>query len=83
MDYKVNLQTRDFATKKDITDLWTAMRQDINDLKFRTEQDINSVRLEVSGLSARMEQGFKDQLKWTIVLMVSFLSIMIAITKFM
>jgi hypothetical protein len=40
-----------------------------------------SLKEDIARLETRMEQGFKDQLKWLIVLMVGLSSLMVAIIK--
>lgn len=75
-------------TKKDIN----ALKEDIYALKEEAKRDnfvlredtktaIFALREDVFALQTRMEQGFKDQLKWLIVLMVGWSSLMIAILK--
>jgi hypothetical protein len=62
--------------------------EDIVDNKFNiekdrlaTKEDIHSVNQRISSLETRLEQGFKDQLKWLIVLMVGLSSLTVAVIK--
>jgi hypothetical protein len=66
--------------------------EEVIDGKFEAERDRlatkadliivkEEVRNDISRLETRMEQGFKDQLKWLIVLMVGLFSLMVALTK--
>jgi hypothetical protein len=62
--------------------------EDIIDIKFIaekdrlvTKQDFFDLKQDFSRLETRMEQGFKDQLKWLIVLMVGLSSLTAAIIK--
>jgi len=49
--------------------------------RLATKQDIYALKHDVTALEARLEQGFKDQLKWIIVLMLGFSSLIIAVMK--
>ena len=62
--------------------------EDIIDEKFNneknllaTKEDIFCLKKDISALETRMEQGFKDQLRWLIVLMVGLSSLGIAVLK--
>jgi hypothetical protein len=62
--------------------------EEIIDEKFNTErdrlatkEDIHCVNQKIGSLETRLEQGFKDQLKWLIVLMVGLTSLGVAIMK--
>lgn len=62
--------------------------EDIVDNKFNTEkdrlatkEDIHCVNQKIGALETRLEQGFKDQLKWLIVLMVGLSSLTVAVIK--
>ena len=62
--------------------------EEIVDEKFNSErdslatkQDIFSLKEDFARLETQMEQGFKDQLKWTIVLVVGWSSLLIAAIK--
>jgi predicted nucleic acid-binding Zn-ribbon protein len=54
-----------------------------NDQKERlaTKEDIFCLKSDISKLETRMEQGFKDQLKWLIILMVGLSSLAVAVMK--
>jgi len=66
--------------------------EDIVDNKFNSEKDRLATKFDlslvkedlkndISRLETRLEQGFKDQLKWLIVLMVGLSSLMVAVIK--
>lgn len=76
-----------FKNKEDAQAV-VASIEDIVDNKFSTErdrlatkEDIYKVNQNIAVLETRLEQGFKDQLKWLIVLMVGLSSLMVAIIK--
>ncbi len=76
-----------FKNKEDAQAV-VASIEDIVDNKFNTErdrlstkEDIHSVNQKISSLETRLEQGFKDQLKWLIILMVGLSSLMVAAIK--
>lgn len=56
--------------------------EDIIDSKFNNEKDRLATKQDIAALETRIEQGFKDHMKWTIVLMLGFASLLIAIMKF-
>jgi hypothetical protein len=49
--------------------------------RLATKDDIFCLKSDINKLETRMEQGFKDQLKWLIVLMVGLSSLAIAVLK--
>jgi hypothetical protein len=66
--------------------------EEVIDSKFEAERDRlaskldlhiakEELRTEIGRIETRMEQGFKDQLRWLIVLMVGLSSLAIAIMK--
>jgi fructose-1,6-bisphosphatase len=66
--------------------------EDIVDNKFNTEKDRLATKLDlalvkedlkndIGKLETRIEQGFKDQLKWLIILMVGLSSLAVAVMK--
>ncbi|THU32427.1 hypothetical protein FAM09_26915 [Niastella caeni] len=66
--------------------------EDIVDNKFNSERDRLATKMDlalvkedlkndIARLETRLEHGFKDQLKWLIVLMVGLSSLAIAILK--
>jgi hypothetical protein len=88
VDNKFNTEKDRLATKQDILSLKEEIfavkedtKKDIFILREDTKRAIFAMREDVFTLQARMEQGFKDQLKWLIVLMVGLSSLMVAIIK--
>ncbi len=67
MDNKVDLKLGDFAT-----------RSDLNELKMALKLDLTQ---EISNVSIRTEKALKEQLKWIIGVMISLVSITIALNK--
>lgn len=66
--------------------------EDIVENKFNTEKDQLATKLDlalvkedlkndIGRLETRVEQGFKDQLKWLIILMVGLSSLAVAVMK--
>src|ERR1044072_9627996 len=66
--------------------------EDIVDNKFNIEKDRLATKLDlalvkedlkndIGRLETRIEQGFKDQLKWLIILMVGLSSLAVAVMK--
>lgn len=81
------LLNKHFKNKEDAQAV-VASIEDIVDNKFNTEkdrlatkEDIYGVNQRITALEARMEHGFKDQLKWLIVLMVGLSSLTVAAMK--
>jgi hypothetical protein len=62
------------ATKEDLYKLETALKKDI----FAIE---TSLRRDISTLESRMEAAFKDQLKWLIILLFGFSSLIVTVIK--
>ena len=60
-----------------------ATKQDLKQLELDLIIRMNSIEARVSTAEVRMEQGFKEQLKWMIVLMFGFSSLIIAVIKFL
>lgn len=69
-----------------------AIIEDIVDGKFNSEKDRLATKIDlalvkedlkndIARLETRMEQGFKDQLKWLIILMVGLSSLAVAVMK--
>ncbi len=73
MDNRIELKNGEVASKADISDV----RVEIADVRV----EISDVRLEISELRVEMARGFKEQLKWILILMVSYMSITVAIIK--
>lgn len=66
--------------------------EDIVDNKFSSEKDRLATKIDlalikedlkndIARLETRMGQGFKDQLKWLIILMVGLFSLAVAVMK--
>lgn len=53
--------------------------EEIIDEKFNNDKDRLATKLDILKLETRMEQGFKDQLKWIIVMMMGLASLMVTI----
>jgi hypothetical protein len=70
------METNTLATKSELFQVKDELRKEIHQFRDELKGDIN--RLEV-----RMEQGFKDQLKWIILLMLGFSSLIITVVKFL
>jgi len=51
-----------------------ATKRDLAELRFDLKQDIGALRTD-------LEKGFREQLKWIIVLMLGFISITITVVK--
>jgi hypothetical protein len=88
VDNKFNSEKDRLATKHDIYALKDdifAIREDTKKEIFVLREDTKkfmfALKEDVYALQARMEQGFKDQLKWLIVLMVGLSSLAVAIIK--
>jgi hypothetical protein len=73
--------------KGDIHNLRNELKGDIHDLRNELKGDIHDLRSELKGdinrLEVRVEAGFKDQLKWIILLMLGFSSLIITVVKFL
>ena len=61
------------------------MQMETNSLatKYELLQVKEELKSEIKTLEIRMEAGFKDQLKWNIMLMLGFSSLIIAVIKFL
>lgn len=81
-----------FALKEDIFALREDLKEDIFTLREDSKKDtfilredtkkfMFALKEDLFALQTRMEQGFKDQLKWLIVLMVGLSSLAIAVIK--
>ena len=66
------------ATKEDLRQLQLATKDDLRQLQIATKVDLTK---EISRLETKMEQGFKEQLKWLIILMFTFSGSIIALLK--
>jgi hypothetical protein len=75
----------------DIVNKYFRNEEDSKTLVYEIEEIMNNkIELKISDLATKrdisdlktdMERGFKDQLKWTIVLMLSFASIIVTVIK--
>lgn len=74
------LLNKHFKNEEDAKALVQEIEQVI-DVKFQSEKDRLATKEDISRLEIRMEQGFKDQLKWLIMLMIGFSSLIIALIK--
>ena len=52
------------------------------DTKFDDAKNTLATKEDIMNLRIEMERGFKDQLKWIIILMFGFASLIIALIKF-
>lgn len=74
------LLNKHFKNEEDAKRLVQEIEQVI-DVKFDSAKDRLATKEDLSKLEIRIEQGFKDQLKWLIVLMLGFSSLIIALIK--
>lgn len=74
------LLNKHFKNEEDAKNLVQEIEQVI-DVKFQSEKDRLATKEDVAKLETRIEQGFKDQLKWLIVLMMGFSSLIVAVIK--
>ncbi|MDX2188273.1 MAG: hypothetical protein SFY32_00290 [Bacteroidota bacterium] len=72
-----------FSTKSDISSLKLEFKSDIASLKEEFKSDIHSLDLKIEQLRTDMERGFKEQLRWIIVLQISTTTLLIALIKFL
>lgn len=87
----VRLDKSVFATKEDVASLRAATKEDIAreiaSLRAATKQDITELRSatkeDIANLRTEVEKGFKEQLKWLIVLLFGFASLIITVIKFL
>ncbi len=84
---KMNSGDHRLATKADVKELDEEIgyiKKDINHIKADISDirsEISDVRLEVSKLEIKMGEGFREILKWIIILMIGFGSLIIASIK--
>ena len=73
--------------KNEIHELRSELKGDIHNLRNELKGDIHDLRSELKGdinrLEVHVEAGFKDQLKWIILLMLGFSSLIITVVKFL
>jgi hypothetical protein len=70
--HQLEMETNTLATKSELFQVKDELKRDIEELKSN-----------ISHLEVRMEAGFKDQLKWIILLMLGFSSLIITVVKFL
>ena len=73
---QMQMETNSLATKYELLQVKEELRTEIH--YFRDE-----VKGEIRNLEVRMEAGFKDLLKWIIMLMLGFSSLIISVIKFL
>jgi hypothetical protein len=63
------------------------LKEEVRILRDEFKQDVHNLRIELKSdihrLEVRVEAGFKDQLKWIILLMLGFSSLIITVVKFL
>jgi hypothetical protein len=69
---QLQMETNTLATKSELFQVKDELRHELDELKG-----------EINRLEVRMEHGFKDQLKWIILLMLGFSSLIITVVKFL
>ena len=74
------LLNKHFKNEEDAKMLVQEIEQFI-EAKFDSAKDRLATKEDLSKLEIRIEQGFKDQLKWLIILMMGFSSLIIALIK--
>ena len=76
-----NMNLSELATKSDLA----ILRKDFDSTKIELKKDIDLVRKDIDLLRLEfkkdIEMGFKDQLKWLIILMFGFSSLILAVIK--
>ncbi len=74
------LLNKHFKNEEDAKLLVQEIEQVI-DVKFDSAKDRLATKEDLSKLEIHIEQGFKDQLKWLIILMMGFSSLIITLIK--
>jgi hypothetical protein len=84
---QLHMDISNLATRSELLQTKDELKGDIHNLRDELKGDIHNLRVELKGdisrLEVRMEAGFKDQLKWIIVLMLGFSSLIIGVVKFL
>jgi len=95
---QLQMETNTLATKSELFQVKDELRKEIHQFRDELKGDIHALRAELKGdihalrdelkgdiyrLEVRMELGFKDQLKWIILLMLGFSSLIITVVKFL
>jgi hypothetical protein len=70
--HQLQMETTTLATKSELFQVKDELKRDIDDLKR-----------DIYHMEVRVEVGFKDQLKWIILLMLGFSSLIITVVKFL
>ena len=78
---KVAAQKETFATKDDFRKLEREDSRLEQTVKSETVRLESLIKTEVSRLETTIERGFKEQLKWLIVLLLGFASLIITVIK--
>lgn len=78
---KISAQKESFASKDDFRKLEREDSRLEQTLKTETSRLEALIKTEVSRLETSVERGFKDQLKWLIVLPFGFASLIITVIK--
>lgn len=60
-----------------------ATKSELYQVRDELKRDIHLLKDELKTLEVRVETGFKDQLKWLILLMLGFSSLIITVIKLM
>lgn len=83
-----NMNLSELATKSDLAILRKdidLVRKDLDSTKIELKKDIDLVRKDIDLVRLEfkkdIEMGFKDQLKWLIILMFGFSSLILAVIK--
>ncbi len=85
--HQLEMETNTLATKSELFQVKDELRKEIHQFRDELKGDIHCLRDELKGdisrLEIRMEAGFKEQLKWIILLMLGFSSLIITVVKFL
>ena len=76
------LLNKHFKNEQDAKLLVTEI-ENVIESRFQSEKDHLTTKEDLLRLENRMEQAFKDQLKWMIILMFGFASLIITVIKFL
>ncbi|MBO9202311.1 MULTISPECIES: hypothetical protein [Niastella] len=75
IDCKFEVERDRLATKSDLHNAVNEVRKDVNEVK----KEMNEVKKEINRVEVRMEQGFKEQLKWIIGMMMGLAGLLVTI----
>ena len=73
-DIKRDIASSRSETKQEIAGLRSDIKQDMTELRSESKLDMATLRGD-------MEKGFKEQLRWVIVLLMGFASLIITVIK--